>query len=182
LVKLFLNPLITALIFIPVAMVMLGKWKPTHRDTHHQFSLKSMWKEILALSLTYVLVYFLFGHYVAWQFEEVRIFYSGSPELRGFFEQFQHTLHAYPSILPFQLVRGFLWILAGLPVVLYLKGNNAEKLVACIFMYSVLPCILLIIDNPFMPTEVRLAHLLEVSTSNGLYGLLVGLIFSRRHP
>jgi len=56
-----------------------------------------------------------------------------------------------------------------------------EKILACIFFYSVLPSIQLIIDNPLMPTEVRMAHLLEVATSHGLFGLLIGLIFTRRN-
>ena len=179
LLKLFLNPFITAVTFVPAGIWILGKWKQTNGSQDHHLNLKSMWKEVLALSVTYVFIYFLFGHYVAWQFAEVRTFYSGTPELPGFIEQFQHTLLIHNSILPFQLFRGLLWILFGLPVILYLKGNNTEKIVACVFMYSVLTSIPLIIENPFMPAGVRMAHLLEVSTSNALFGLLIGLVLAR---
>src|SRR5258706_13345334 len=141
LLKLFLNPFITAVTFVPAGIWILGKWKQTHGHQDHHLSLKSRWKEVLALSVTYVFIYFLFGHYVAWQFAEVRTFYSGTPELLGFIEQFQHTLLIHNSILPFQLSRGFLWILFGLPVILYLKGNNTEKIVAFVLMDSVLTSI-----------------------------------------
>jgi hypothetical protein len=179
LLKLFLNPFITAATFVPAAIWILGKWKQTHGHRDYHLSLRSTSKEVLALSVTYVFIYFLFGHYVAWQFAEVRTFYSGSPELLGFIEQFRHTLRMDDFLLPFQLLRGFLWILFGLPAILYLKGNNMEKMAACVFLYSVLPSIPLIIDNPFMPAGVRMAHLLEVSTSNALFGLLIGLILVR---
>ena len=179
LLKLFLNPFITAVTFVLAGIWILGKWKQTSGSQDHHVSLKSRWKEVLALSVTYVFIYFLFGHYVAWQFAEVRTFYSGTPELPGFIEQFQHTLLIHNSILPFQFFRGFLWILFGLPAILYLKGNNTEKIVACVLMYSVLTSIPLIIENPFMPAGVRMAHLVEVSTSNGLFGLLIGLILGR---
>ena len=182
LMKLFVNPLITAIIFIPVAIWILGKWRPTGNHANQQQPiLKSKWKALIALSVAYVVIYFFYGHYVAWQFEAVRMFYSGSPKLHGFFEQFQITLHQHDLILPFQIARGLLWVLVGLPIALYLKGGKMEKILACIFFYSVLPSIQLIIDNPLMPTEVRMAHLLEVATSHGLFGLLIGLIFTRRN-
>jgi hypothetical protein len=179
LLRLFLNPFITAVTFVPAGIWILGKRDPTHGHQDHPLSLTSTWKEILALSVTYPIIYYLFGYYVAWQFAEVRTFYSGSPVMHGFIEQFQSTIHLYNFMLPFQLFRGFLWILFGLPVIRYLKGNSTEKIVVCVFMYSVLPSMQLIIDNPFMPAGVRIAHLLEVSTSNGLFGLLIGLTFCR---
>ena len=179
LLKLFLNPFITTITFVPVAILTLGKWNQPDTPEDHP-NRKPTWKFLLALSITYVIIYFLFGHFVAWQFEKVRTFYSGSPELLGFTEQFQHTLHTYNFILPFQVFRGFLWLLCGLPLVLYLKGSRTEKVLACVFMYAVLTSVQLIIDNPFMPTEVRIAHLLEVSTSNGLFGLLTGWILCRQ--
>jgi hypothetical protein len=54
-----------------------------------------------------------------------------------------------------------------------LKGSKREKITACIILYSI-PAIQLVVDNPFMPQQVRMAHLLEVATSNGLFGLLIG--------
>jgi hypothetical protein len=109
----------------------------------------------------------------------VRVFYSGSADDVGFIGQIKVNFQTQSSIFVFQLLRGFLWIMFGLPAVLYLKGSKTEKVVACAVLYS-LTAIQLIVDNPFMPQEVRIAHLLEVASSNGLFGLLIGYAATRR--
>lgn len=178
--NLFLRPLITSLTFIPLAILVLGKWKQDTDSSEPHTSAGLNWKEILGLSIAYVIIYFMFGYFVAWQFEEVRIFYSGSAENAGFIGQIKQTLQTKNFIFLFQLLRGFLWIIIGLPIVLYLKGGKSERIVACVILYS-LPAIQLVVDNPFMPEQVRIAHLLEVVASNGLFGLLIGY-FSTRAP
>ena len=177
---LFLNPLITSITFIPVAMWVWGKWKPDTSSSEPQTPAYLTWKEMASLSIAYVAIYFVFGYYVAWQFEAVRIFYSGSVEDIGFVRQMKQTLQTKGFIFLFQLLRGFLWIIIGLPIVLYLKGSKKEKIMACAILYS-LPAIQLIIDNPFMPLQVRIAHLLEVASSNGLFGLLIGYTSTRKN-
>ena len=38
-------------------------------------------------------------------------------------------------------------------------------------------------DNPYMPPDIRFYHAIETSTSNFLFGLVVGFLFSRgRRP
>lgn len=179
LIKLFLNPLITSLTFIPVAMWILGKWKEDQNYSEPQNRAYLTWKEMVSLSLVYVIIYFVFGYYVAWQFEELRVFYSGSAEDVGFVSQIKQMLQTRSFIFLFQFFRGFLWIIIGLPVVLYLKGNKREKIVACLILYSI-PVIQLTLDNPFMPQPVRIAHFLEVASSNGLFGLLIGYTSTRK--
>lgn len=180
LVLLFTNPLITVVIFGPIAIWVLGRWRQPEGQSISSFSMKFNWKELLTLSIVYMAIYFVFGYYVAWQFEAVRLFYSGNSELLGFTQQMQNTLHTKNLIIPFQVFRGLLWVLAGMPIVSYLKGSKTEKIIACVLFYSVLTSIPLIVDNPFMPADVRAAHLLEVSTSNGLFGLIIGIMASRK--
>ena len=176
--NLFLRPLITSITFIPLAIWILGKWKQdtSSAESHIRGSLN--WRKILSLSVAYVAIYFTFGYFVAWQFEEVRIFYSGSPENAGFIGGLKQTWQTNSTFFLFQLFRGFLWIMIGLPIIFYLKGSKREKIIACVILYSI-PAIQLVVDNPFMPQQVRLAHLLEVSTSNGLFGLLIGYASTR---
>ena len=173
LVNLFIRPLITALTFIPIATWILKKGEP--KENPLQLNLLSKWKTIGLLSVMYVIIYFVFGYYIAWQFEEVRVFYSGTPVKPGFIDQLLQTIDQKNLIIPFQLLRGLLWVGVGLPL-LYLKGSNAEKITASVLLYA-LPSIQLIIENPFMPEGVRIAHLLEVSSSNALFGLLIGFGF-----
>lgn len=179
LVNLFLRPLITSLTFIPLAIWILGKWNRDRSPSESYTSETLTWKEILTLSIAYVFIYFAFGYYVAWQFDAVRVFYSGSSEDLGLIGQIKETLHTKNLIFLFQLFRGFLWIIIGFPVLHYLKGGKTEKIIACMLLYS-LPAIQLIVDNPFMPQPVRVAHLLEVATSNGVFGLLIGYVSTRR--
>jgi hypothetical protein len=179
LVNLFLRPLITTVLFVPVAMWVLARWKALPGASQGHSPIAMTWKELLALSLSYVVIYFLFGYLVAWRFEEVRVFYSGSPEDAGFIGQMKFTLQGRPFIFLFQLLRGFLWIVMGLPVLLYLRGDKNEKIVACVILYSV-AALQLIVDNPFMPQQVRIAHLLEVGSSNALFGWLIGWVSTHK--
>jgi hypothetical protein len=179
LLNLFLRPLITAVTFIPLALWILGKWKQDTESSVPQTQANLKWKEVLWLSAAYVIIYFAFGYFVAWQFEAVRLFYSGNIKNAGFIGQIQQTMQTKNFIFLFQFFRGFLWIMVGFPIVMYLKGGKKEKILACVFLYS-LPAIQLIVDNPFMPQQVRIAHLLEVATSNGLFGLLIGYVSTRR--
>jgi len=58
--------------------------------------------------VVYPFLYMFFGYFVAWQYESLRIFYSGSPELRPFssqvFDSFANGIYF------FQILRGFLWL------------------------------------------------------------------------
>jgi len=176
--NLFLRPLLTSITFIPLAILILGKW---NENTTNEFHIPSRlsWQEILILSVAYVVIYFTFGYFIAWQFEAVRVFYSGSSEDPGFIGGLRTSLQTDTFIFLFQLLRGFLWIVIGLPILLYLKGSKREKIIACIILYAI-PTIQLLLDNPFMPPQVRMAHLLEVSTSNGLFGFLIGYVATRK--
>ncbi|HTF20357.1 MAG TPA: hypothetical protein VK658_19935 [Chryseolinea sp.] len=178
LLNLFLRPLITSITFIPLGMWVLGKWKPAmdRLDVSTPAGLNG--KEIISLAGAYVVIYFVFGYFIAWQFEAVRIFYSGSPEDVGFIGGMKQNFQTRPFIFLFQLLRGFLWIIVGMPVLLFLKGTKAEKIVACALLYF-LPALQLIVDNPFMPQPVRIAHLLEVASSNALFGWLIGYVYGR---
>jgi hypothetical protein len=180
LLNLFLRPLITTVVFVPLAMWVFGKWKEGSNASESHARLPLKWTEILWLSVAYVVIYFLFGYMVAWRFEAVRIFYSGSPEDAGFIGQLKYTLNEKPLIFLFQLLRGLLWIVMALPVLLYLKGSKQEKFAACVVLYSV-TVIQLIVDNPFMPPPVRIAHLLEVGSSNALFGWLIGWVSTRKY-
>lgn len=177
--NLFLRPLITSVTFISLAMWVLGKWKPDINSNDRFMPAKLNGNEMLILAAAYLVIYFLFGYFVAWQFEAVRVFYSGTPEDAGFIGVMEQNWHARPFIFIFQVLRGFLWIIMGLPVLLYLKGSRRQKIVACVFLY-LLPAMQLIVDNPFMPQPVRMAHLLEVASSNGLFGFLIGYASIRK--
>ena len=136
-------------------------------------------KEILIKSgiigLIYLCVYMIFGYFVAWQFEELRIFYTGSAEKLSFWGQMANVIKTNPITIPFQILRGILFGLAIIPVK---NMINKNKLVFIISVCLIFLCtaIVLIIPNVLFPDIVRIAHLIEMLGSMLLFGIIVGFI------
>lgn len=87
----------------------------------------------------------------------------------------------HPGLIPFQLLRGLLWIGLSLPIIRMIQGRPCETAPAVGLLCSLLLTIPLLIPNPYMPTPIRLIHLVETSTSTFLYGCLIGWFFMRGH-
>jgi hypothetical protein len=61
-----------------------------------------------------------------------------------------------------------------------MKGQWWEAGLAVALLFGVVATSLLLLPNPLMPQEVRMAHLLETATSNFLFGWLVVLVLCWR--
>ncbi len=116
----------------------------------------------------------LFGYYVAWQFEELRVFYSGSPEKLSFWGQMANNLRN-PVFIPFQIGRGILFGIFVLPLVSMLSKSKTICITGICLVY-VSTAVLLILPNPLFPNTVRLAHLVEMLSSMLLFGIIAGHI------
>jgi hypothetical protein len=68
-----------------------------------------------------------------------------------------------------------MWTAIAVPVIKMMKGEWWERGFAVALLFAVMTSQLLL-PNPLMPDEVRMAHLLETATSNFLFGWLVVLI------
>jgi hypothetical protein len=123
--------------------------------------------------LVFVVVYWLFGYFVAWQFPAVRQYYSGSPELVPFFRHTAATVTGSPWFLPVQFGRGLLWGLLALLAVKLMGGSRTWSILAVAAVFTLFG-LQLLVPNPMMPTEIRLPHLLETSSSMLLYGAFLG--------
>jgi hypothetical protein len=66
---------------------------------------------------------------VAWQVQELRLFYGGPAALNGFFEQWGITAMAKPEFPVFQYFRGVLWLLCLIPLFMGFTGKRAELIV-----------------------------------------------------
>jgi hypothetical protein len=124
------------------------------------------------IALIYVILYFIFGYFVAWQWQDVRLFYGGSAELNSFFDQMRRTLMERPEIPVFQYFRGVLWMLCLMPLFLDFSGKRVELMVVSGLTLALLPTAQLSFPNPLMPANVSLAHFYEVSLSTGFFGAL----------
>lgn len=127
-------------------------------------------KYIPSLSVIYMLLYIAFGIMIAWRSEELRNFYADSVSDMSYLE-----------LKIIQIFRGFLWIALALPMVIWLKGKRIEEIVSISLMLAILPTVLLLFPNPYMPTGVRLTHFVEVFLSNGLFGLIAGFTLTMKN-
>lgn len=120
--------------------------------------------KLTVLGFCYMVVYFIFGYFVAWQWEPLRVFYSGNLEQLTFIDKLVDNYRVQPLIYPFQYIRGILFALASLPLVLMMKKSSRNILVGLILVY-LSTGIGLIIPNILFPDVVRWVHFLEMSTS-----------------
>ena len=125
------------------------------------------------IGLIYSFVYYLFGYFVLWQFEEARIFYSGVSENAGFFGQLMNN---DPILYPFSFVRGVMFASFLLPLFYMLQEQGRKKFIISACLTYLTTAILLIIPNPLFPDVVRWAHFIEMTSSMLLFGIISGII------
>jgi hypothetical protein len=131
------------------------------------------------IGIIYIFVYYVFGYFVAWQFVELRLFYSGSTEKLSFFEQMFYNIKINPLIIPFQIIRGIIFGLTIIPIRNMLNKSKNVFIISVCLIY-LCSAIMLIIPNPLFPDIVRIAHLIEMSSSMLLFGIIVGLILWKK--
>jgi hypothetical protein len=134
-------------------------------------------REILNIfALLYILIYLIFGYFIAWQFEAVRLFYSGTAEELSFWGQILNTLDTNSLFIPYHFGRGLLWIVFSIPVILMMKGNLKKTVVSLVLIFSYHGFQIIMAQGIF-PPAVLVAHTIETTISAGIYGGLIGHMF-----
>ena len=182
--RLFLAGMIIGAVFAPLAVLILGKAKPAAKVTAEHSRLKmpaGRWVAKLSLIvIAYVFIYFAFGYFIAWQNAALRAYYGGS-DPGSFIAQIRSLLRDDPIIFLLQAARALLWTALAVPVIKMTKGAWWESGLAVALLFAAVNSQLLL-PNPLMPAEVRMAHLLETATSNFLFGWLVVFILQWKAP
>ncbi|MGB7876509.1 MAG: hypothetical protein WBL25_19175 [Anaerolineales bacterium] len=177
-----LTGFLTAVFFSFLAVLIMGKMRKPKDEEEPAPSLdlspRDWAMRLILLPLAYIAFYFLFGYFVAWQSPDVRQLYSGSTDIAPFFAHMANTLQNSLEIIPFQFVRGLIWIGLAFPILRLMKGGAWEKAIVVGFLFGLLLTTQLLFPNPYMPAPVRLAHFIETSTSTFLYGVLIGKVFA----
>lgn len=170
---LFLHGLVTALIFTLLVVLLVGGFsRRTAPQTQFTVSADHAVKAGAWLAAIYIILYMVFGYYVAWQSEAVRLFYSGSSELQSVWNQWAGTLMVKPELPVFQYFRGVLWIVCLIPLFKGFAGKRSELIVLSGLALAYLTTVELAFPNPLMPASVSLAHFWEVSISMLIFGAL----------
>lgn len=139
---------------------------------------KKLMRPILILSLVvYPILYFVFGYFIAWQNPDLRIFYTGSDELRPFFSQFIHEFIGN-GIYPFQILRAILWVIISLPVI-GMMGFTPRRVLLFAILTALIPASMLLLPNAFMPEIVAMSHLVETASSNFVWGIAIAMLLRR---
>ena len=166
-----------ALIFAPLAVLILGKMrKPAQPQAKGGTAATGRGKRFVALALLYVVVYFLFGYFVAWQWEETRLYYTGKAAIKPFFTHFWDLfVRGDPVILPFQVLRGALWALLSAVIVQMIEAKRWQVSLAVGLTFAVLVALPLgVFPNPYMPPMVVRSHFVEIVSSMLLFGGIAG--------
>lgn len=170
---LIVRGLITSVLFSVLVTWMCGGFSKAAR-TQAGFSVSAgnFLKQSAWLAAAYIVLYLLFGYFVAWQVKELRLFYGGPAQLNGFFEQWGITLMTKPEFPVFQYFRGVLWLLCLVPLFIGFSGKRIELVALSALAFALLPTSQLMFANPLMPAAVSLGHFWEVSISTGIFGAL----------
>ena len=176
--RLFIAGLIIAAVFAPLAVLILGKRRYEPSSESRLKMPASAWLIKLALiAVAYVVIYFTFGYFVAWKNEAVVAYYGGH-DPGSFITHMRNTLRSEPMLFVLQIARALLWTAIAVPVIKMMKGKWWEAGLAVALLFAMTSAQLLI-PNPLMPAEVRMAHLVETVTSNFLFGWLVVAILNK---
>lgn len=134
------------------------------------------WVALLAI-IIWPLVYFMAGYLIAWQFAEVRLFYSGTTEMGSFLSIMKENMAS--GLYFFQIFRGVLWVSIAYLVFASIEGSWLRKGIILGLLLSFLGSSQLLLPNPFMSYTVRMAHLLETASSSFLWGLILAWCFAK---
>jgi hypothetical protein len=181
--RLFLAGLLHAALWIPLAVLIFGRWRATGSPAVPGGPLLPAgwtWKLPLG-ALAYVVVYFTFGYYVAWRSPAITAYYRGS-DPGSFWAQIGSVLHETPWLPAAQVLRGLLWTALALLIMRVIRASVLEKALATGTLFAVVMNAGLLLPNPYMPFEVRMVHLVETTSSNFLFGALLVWLFSAAGP
>jgi hypothetical protein len=169
-VLLLINGFAVALIFAPLAVLIWGKFKNNEiysEPVMPVWSKDLSWK-LVVIGAIYVFIYILFGMFV---FRTL----AGAA-----FDAYYTNLQMPAWILPFQFVRGIIWALIALPVIRMVNGPTWQKGLIVALLFSLIMGALLLTPSNVMPEKIRLSHLVEVSSSNFVFGWMVVLLLNNK--
>jgi hypothetical protein len=177
--KLFIMGLVMAGIFTPIAVLVLGKMKETP-DIPPPGSLRTTFKDLPiklgAVSIIYMLMYFIFGYCITWKNPLTQNYY-GAKDAGNFFVQLVWIGRNTPWAFPFQIFRGLLLSLFVLPVICMLKGPS-WKTGLTVGMLLIVWSGQLILPNPYISASVARVYMIESAPYHFVFGFFTGYLLS----
>ena len=167
----------TATVLVGVAIVSKMSTEPKQQFTLVVNEWRPFVLPFLLLScIVYPLIYLTFGYYIAWQNENLRIFYTKSSEMTSFFHQGAGSFA--DGLYFFQILRAAIWVISTIPLVIMLRHVKGYYLLVGLFT-SLLPATQLFIPNPYMPQEIAMIHFAETASSNFIWGAVIAIVVNK---
>lgn len=165
---LILNMSVTYVLVLPLWRYIFGRGEavPAHYSPFLQKSPgTALWKVVLS-DVSYLFLYFTAGAII---FPFVKNFYA------------TQTLPSYGTIVSLQLLlRGPVFVLVCLLLVRMIGLSRWQGALAVGLAFTILSGVApLLMPNPYFPDYVRWTHFGEVTSSNFVFGCLVGLIWGK---
>jgi hypothetical protein len=168
-VRLVVSGLLVALLFSPLFVMLLGRMSVPgsgHRTAYVERSRTGWIWRIAAADCTYFVLYIIAGMIV---FPYVKQFYATK------------ALPGMTQIFLMQVFRGLVFLGVSLPLMRAMTTPTLHKALSIGLAFSVLGGIsLLILPNPYMPENIRMAHLVEVGISNFIFGVLAVFLLDQK--
>jgi len=159
---LFVMGAFVALLFAPIAVLSLGRWKARPADEAGEaipLRLGAWGWRVAVCGLVFLALYYLFGYYVAWQDPALRAYYGGT-DPGSFLAQMQGVVAATPWMPALQFLRGLIWVALGILLIRSMRGPWWVAGLAAAILFAT-PSLYLLFPNPVMPDFPRITHLVE---------------------
>jgi hypothetical protein len=176
--RLFLQGIPVAFVFVPLAVVIMGRFRPMAGVNQSPEiiprSIKEWLWKLSVIYLAYLLLYYAAGYFIAWQNPELRAFYNSPGEALPFFQQMVHILVNDPWLTPYQLLRTLIWVAGAWLIICGSRLPRWQTALIVGLMLSVPQNIGHLIPNPVIPlNSVRISHMIETASSTFIFGLIV---------
>ncbi len=182
---LFIMGLPVAFVYIPLAVLILGKAKKkveTKSKLLLDFSNKQWIWKLIVIAIAYILLYWSAGYFIAWQNTDLRAFYGSPGDILPFWEHTVKSFHSDPGLFPFQALRAILWTLCAIPIIRGSKANVWWTAILVGLFLTVPQVSGLMIENPLMPiASIRVSHMIEGIATNVIFGMFIVWLLHREH-
>ena len=173
---LFVQGAIAMALFATLAVLILGKWRRAttpvgNADAPPLTAVAITWR-IALLVVAFILLYMLFGYYIAWRNPALRAYYGGT-DVASFGEAMKSTWQKEPRLFLLQVFRVLLYVACVYPLLRMLRVARWEKALAMAAFLASWTTVLLL-PNPLMPATVARSHLWETLAFNLTFGALIG--------
>ncbi|MFT5168646.1 MAG: hypothetical protein ACI8P3_003891 [Saprospiraceae bacterium] len=183
--RLFIMGLPIAFVYVPLAVLVLGKGKASDNIEPASsliIPVKQLIWKLCVIAIVYIILYWSAGYYIAWQNPDLRAFYGSPGDILPFWEHTINSFYTDPGLFPFQALRAMLWTLCAIPIIHGSKVNVWWTAILLGLFFTVPQISGLILENPLMPiASIRLSHMIEGMATNIVFGMIIVWLLHREH-